>query len=148
MRNCWHRLASGRMVWIDEKGLALKEPPHGASYKICGSCSLAIPLEDVSCWSCKSPQAHPYRPGLVLHSAVLDEDWDEGPTCSICDGLGHGYPGGPPCPLEMRGADEADLQDRMEAMAGVVGYFDAQRLAEGPDPDLSYDRRMEMAWAW
>lgn len=23
--------------------------------------------------------------------------------CSICDGLGHGYPGGAPCPLEDRG---------------------------------------------
>lgn len=22
-------------------------------------------------------------------------------TCSICDGLGHGYPGGGPCPLEV-----------------------------------------------
>jgi hypothetical protein len=25
----------------------------------------------------------------------------EGRYCSICDGLGHGYPGGPPCPLEI-----------------------------------------------
>lgn len=34
---------------------------------------------------------------------------DEGPTCSICDGLGHGYPGGRPCPLEDRGySDGAD----------------------------------------
>lgn len=34
-----------------------------------------------------------------------DDDWPdelEGPCCSICDGLGHGYPGGPPCPLEVR----------------------------------------------
>lgn len=23
--------------------------------------------------------------------------------CSICDGLGHGFPGGGPCPLETRG---------------------------------------------
>jgi len=34
-----------------------------------------------------------------------DQDYldgnDEGPCCSICDGLGHGYPGGGPCPLEM-----------------------------------------------
>lgn len=30
------------------------------------------------------------------------EDY-EGPSCSICDALGHGYPGGPPCPLEDRG---------------------------------------------
>ena len=32
----------------------------------------------------------------------------EGPTCSICDGLGHGYPGGGPCPLEDRGAYEPE----------------------------------------
>jgi hypothetical protein len=35
---------------------------------------------------------------------MSDDDYagqgEEGPTCSICDGLGHGYPGGPPCPLE------------------------------------------------
>lgn len=34
-----------------------------------------------------------------------DDDY-EGPTCSICDGLGHGYPGGAPCPLES--ADYSD----------------------------------------
>lgn len=32
-----------------------------------------------------------------------EEEYDEGPTCSLCDGLGHGYPGGGPCPLEERG---------------------------------------------
>jgi hypothetical protein len=43
----------------------------------------------------------------------LEEDlygvqvFDEGPSCSICDGLGHGYPGGAPCPLEERGYWEA-----------------------------------------
>lgn len=26
--------------------------------------------------------------------------WDERPTCTICDGYGHGYPGAGPCPLE------------------------------------------------
>ncbi len=30
----------------------------------------------------------------------------EGPSCSICDGLGHGYPGGGPCPLEETGEDD------------------------------------------
>lgn len=33
--------------------------------------------------------------------AEEDSQPEEGPTCSICDGLGHGYPGGGPCPLEM-----------------------------------------------
>ncbi len=40
------------------------------------------------------------------HNAMAYEDWvyeegaDEGPTCPICDGLGHGVPGTRPCPLE------------------------------------------------
>jgi len=41
-----------------------------------------------------------------LHDAEADEAYyDEGPSCSICDALGHGYVGGPPCPLEDRGYD-------------------------------------------
>lgn len=43
----------------------------------------------------------------------------EGPTCSICDGLGHGYPGGPPCPLEERGRD-----DGFEAWERARGVLD------------------------
>jgi hypothetical protein len=31
--------------------------------------------------------------------------------CSICDGLGHGYPGGAPCPLEDRGWGDDDPRD-------------------------------------
>lgn len=38
--------------------------------------------------------------GRVIYIS-RDEDQElEGPTCSICDALGHGYPGGGPCPLE------------------------------------------------
>jgi hypothetical protein len=44
-------------------------------------------LWDCECASCISIQDEAYN--------------DEGPSCSICDGLGHGYPGGPPCPLEV-----------------------------------------------
>jgi hypothetical protein len=29
----------------------------------------------------------------------------EPPCCTICDAIGHGYPGGGPCPLEDRGYD-------------------------------------------
>jgi hypothetical protein len=46
---------------------------------------------------------------------VVDDDnslGDDGPTCSLCDGIGHGYPGAGPCPLEERGAnDEPDPYD-------------------------------------
>lgn len=44
-----------------------------------------------------------YHDGRMTCQADDDEQQPEGPTCSICDGLGHGYPGGPPCPLEERG---------------------------------------------
>jgi hypothetical protein len=30
----------------------------------------------------------------------------EPPACSICDGIGHGYPGAGPCPLEETGEDD------------------------------------------
>ena len=36
---------------------------------------------------------------------------NEPPCCSICDGMGHGYPGGGPCPLEERGG--YDLAEAM-----------------------------------
>lgn len=47
---------------------------------------------------------------VVNYTSALLKDAEEpyeyeGPTCSICDGLGHGYPGGPPCPLEQRGEE-------------------------------------------
>lgn len=39
----------------------------------------------------------------------------DGPSCSICDALGHGYPGGPPCPLE--GLDPIDpIEEALMAM--------------------------------
>lgn len=46
------------------------------------------------------------------------EGYDEGPSCSICDGLGHGYPGGPPCPLEVNEQQrwETDEDERRAAM--------------------------------
>lgn len=41
---------------------------------------------------------------LVVARRRPEWDYQEGPTCSICDGLGHGYPGGMPCPIEDRDA--------------------------------------------
>jgi hypothetical protein len=40
--------------------------------------------------------------------ADYEDAYVEGPTCSLCDAVGHGYPGAGPCPLEDRGAYEAD----------------------------------------
>jgi hypothetical protein len=49
----------------------------------------------------------------VIRSAEDFSQWvdylnEVGRSCSICDGLGHGYPGGRPCPLEDRGFYEPD----------------------------------------
>ena len=54
---------------------------------------------------------------------VLRQDWDwEGPTCSICDGLGHGYPGGGPCPLEDTMSDaEYEMERREWALDPQIG---------------------------
>jgi hypothetical protein len=47
-------------------------------------------------------------------------EWeDQGPTCSLCDAVGHGYPGGGPCPLEERGWEEAEYDRRREAAMGI-----------------------------
>ena len=48
--------------------------------------------------------------GLAVAADYPDDDptYDEGPTCSLCDALGHGYPGGGPCPLEDRGWWDAE----------------------------------------
>lgn len=55
------------------------------------------------------------EPEVTLYECDCDECRDlaaqadamfEGPTCSLCDGLGHGYPGAGPCPLEERGYDD------------------------------------------
>lgn len=37
-----------------------------------------------------------------------EDYYGEGPCCSVCDGLGHGYPGGGPCPLEESGSYDYD----------------------------------------
>ena len=49
----------------------------------------------------------------VIRSAEDFDQWidylnEVAHSCSICDGLGHGYVGGRPCPLEERGAYEPD----------------------------------------
>lgn len=71
---------------------------------------------------------HAIAPPIVARYSATDADYyvyaDEGPTCSICDGLGHGYPGGGPCPLE-EGMSEADYE-REVIEDQSVGYWQAQ----------------------
>lgn len=55
-------------------------------------CIVLSGIDGPSLWDCECTSC-----------VALQDDYSnsEGPTCSICDGLGHGYPGGPPCPLEI-----------------------------------------------
>jgi hypothetical protein len=59
--------------------------------------------------------------GTADEEGNVEWDWidqeEEGPACSICDALGHGYPGGGPCPLEERAWD--DGFDEWERDRGV-----------------------------
>ncbi len=71
----------------------------------------------------------------LLASITMPEH--EGPCCRICDGQGHGYPGGGPCPLEMQGEpldpceEEADRQYEEDmAMAQWRYERDVERNAE------------------
>jgi hypothetical protein len=58
---------------------------------------------------------------LVSTDADYDGQEDEGPTCSICDALGHGYPGGGPCPLEERGSIDPDEDARDRYFDSLIG---------------------------
>jgi hypothetical protein len=51
------------------------------------------------------PEADEPRPDWVADLAYEEEYV---PTCSLCDGAGHGYPGAGPCPLEERGSYDAE----------------------------------------
>ncbi len=93
MRNCWHRLASGKVVWIDSGGMAHKDRP------------------------------------------------ETGVRCGVCR-VSH------PSVEQVRECYARRYADEMDALAGVVGHWEAQGLAEGPDPDLSYDRKLEQGWVW
>lgn len=57
--------------------------------------------------------------------AASEAAWDDVPCCSICDGAGHGYPGGGPCPLEVNErARWEDDQDEMRAAALGLSFAD------------------------
>ncbi len=88
----------------------------------------------VTCWDC-SELADPAFPEatMALCAACRERDHEMGLEemdiryCSICDGMGHGYPGGGPCPLEMMGEMESEAQEAYEARMGVVSFEDSIR---------------------
>lgn len=60
--------------------------------------------------------------GVAIPELPYGDDYQEGPTCSLCDALGHGYPGAGPCPLEQRGYDDAREDEAREAAMGVLPW--------------------------
>jgi hypothetical protein len=99
MANTYRTLSNGRKVWIDERGTAHFVSPSGnlvGAQHPCPVCGV---------------------PGHDVDDCVAYE----GPHCSICDGLGHGYPGGPPCPLEVddryAGSQEEARDRYLESLA-------------------------------
>jgi hypothetical protein len=81
----WIDLVSGRPAFKVGVGFSIATVPNRLAYR--GS-------------------VIPQRRLLAFEDSLYDE-FDEGPSCSLCDGLGHGYPGGGPCPLEDRGWQDA-----------------------------------------
>jgi len=86
---------SDARVWADQGHACLavhtieRVTPLGAV-----GCVVLPGLDGPSLWDCECESCR----------NLQDESWSyeaEGPCCSICDGLGHGYVGGPPCPLEV-----------------------------------------------
>lgn len=55
----------------------------------------------VKCGNCKER----HESAVDVEECYFPEFYDER-TCSLCDAVSHGYPGGGPCPLEERGWDD------------------------------------------
>jgi len=81
------------------------KPENGVTRCPCG-CKYWT--DEGRCFDCGDlpPAPEPERPDWVADLNEPEEEWP--PTCSLCDGLGHGYPGAGPCPLEERGQYDAE----------------------------------------
>ncbi len=60
-----------------------------------------------------------YAPGPYL---TFEDEYEFERCCSLCDAPGHGYPGGGPCPLEMRGWEDTYAEEQWERSRGVVSF--------------------------
>lgn len=66
----------------------------------CGSLEATLDLSGRRAVVVITAAAQPLT-GLDVEPEGWDEAYEDLPCCSICDGAGHGYPGGGPCPLEV-----------------------------------------------
>ncbi len=86
----------------------------------------------VTCWTC-GELADPAFPDSTMSLCAFCHKRDrelakqemDSLFCSICDGMGHGYPGGGPCPLESVGWMETMADEAYEQSMGVVSFEDA-----------------------
>ncbi len=86
----------------------------------------------VTCWTC-GELADPSFPEATMALCAVcwdrSEEDSEGEMdsrfCSSCDGMGHGYLGGGPCPLESIGWMETMADEAHEQSMGVVSFEDA-----------------------
>jgi hypothetical protein len=104
-------------------------------------------LVETSCSECGDRRGWRVEPDWSTGEAVQvqcrtcierqsEDDYEEPPCCSICDGNGHGYPGGPPCPLEVNEIQrwETDEDERRAQEFGFewdhddLGYGDPHRF--------------------
>ena len=72
-----------------------------------------------------------------LEEQASIEAQDEPQTCSICDGIGHGYPGAGPCPTEINEVQywETDAEERMAAQADFAMH--EMQMADYDNEDLA-----------
>lgn len=91
---------------------------HGRFYLVIGRKVVAGPYPEVLAE--RLAPRYPNHRAAALLAALEDEEGYEGPSCSICDGLGHGYPGSGPCPLEERGWEDAEADRQREAWMGLA----------------------------
>lgn len=90
----------------------------------------------VTCWDCGELADPAYPEASIAFCSVCWQRSNERAReemdicyCSICDGMGHGYPGGGPCPLETVGWLETLEEEAYERQMGVVSFADAMQEA-------------------
>lgn len=100
----------------------------------------------IRCGSCKERHStvQEVKDCYAYYAYLADEAEADRYSCSICDGRGHGYPGGRPCPLEespvARWEDEED-----ERRAAAFGHMtDAEYEAQREHDEMMWER--EIAW--
>lgn len=104
-----HDFGTEARAWCDETGRSVFTPivPQSEAPCYCRPADPADPCgHSDSSQGCPRHDRQAYQDWLAEEQHWADEEATGEPTCSICDAVGHGYPGGGPCPLEMRGRCE------------------------------------------